>query len=70
MSHTFTISTRDHNTSEQNNALHKISKACMHIFTKTYVENSEQPYEVYHAESSLSLEANKIASVIEQLALF
>ncbi|WP_375793949.1 reticulate body protein Rbp-7 [Chlamydia sp. 12-01] len=66
MSHTITLLTTDNNTDEIKKALQKISAASSCVLGSSHdQENADQPYEVCQAESALSVEASKIASVAE-----
>ncbi|WP_348663119.1 reticulate body protein Rbp-7 [Chlamydia vaughanii] len=66
MARTFTLLTTDNNTDELNKALQRIASASSCVLGTSHVSgNKEQPYEVCRAESSLSVEAGKIASVAE-----
>ncbi|AAP05555.1 reticulate body protein Rbp-7 [Chlamydia caviae] len=66
MSHTITLLTTDNNTEEIKKALQKITAASSCVLgSSREQENADQPYDVCQAESTLSVEASKIASVAE-----
>ncbi|WP_139415136.1 reticulate body protein Rbp-7 [Chlamydia abortus] len=66
MTHTITLLTTDNNTEELKQALEKITTAYSCVLGSSHEqENADQNYEICQAESTLSVEANKIVSVAE-----
>ncbi|AHK63445.1 hypothetical protein BOKEGFJH_00570 [Chlamydia avium] len=70
MSYTITLP-EEHNTEKIQDNLQKITLASSEVLKSKYeTKNKKQPYEVFQAESTLSVEANKIASVVEYILFY
>ncbi|BAE80972.1 hypothetical protein [Chlamydia felis Fe/C-56] len=66
MSHTITLLTTDSNTEEIKKALQRITSASSCVLGFSHEQGKDdQSYEVCQAESTLSVEASKIASIAE-----
>lgn len=65
MLHTITLP-KEHDTEKVQAKLQKITLASSEVLkSKCETKNKKPPYEVFQAESTLSVEANKIASIAE-----
>lgn len=63
MPHTITL-LKDYDTEKTQAKLRKIALASSVLQNRCETKSKKQPYEVFQAESTLSVEANKIAAVV------
>ncbi|ANG65884.1 reticulate body protein Rbp-7 [Chlamydia gallinacea] len=64
MPHTITLP-KEHDTEKVQEKLQKITLASSEVLKSKCEAKNKKPYEVFQAESTLSVEANKIASIAE-----